>query len=669
MEVGIDKIVIQNFKAFPKEEVIELGGKHLLMYGENGSGKSSIYWALYTLLQAKDKGTAKTEKYFDRGNPEHLLNIFTDHDDSCIKFSLTDESDVFYKLDLNGIDIEGTSTKTDDVLDGLKLSSDFISHRLLITFYHFRNSHKINLWPIFERDILPFIKTTVGPAPGSQTMGELYDNIVANKPFFFNPKNGTIEASRRIKRTYLDQIDNFNTNLTRWITEINLNVNTFYETHFQVPEEEKLIINLSFNHANHLMYGPLTQERKAPGHPPQQFSSRDIKELRAPFIGLSIKVKKQDGSIEEVHRPQSYLNEAKLTAIALSVRFSLLSPIIRVPYDAKMLVLDDLLISLDMSNRDKVLDIILNEYAHPTDPNKEFKVYMFTHDKVFFEMAKNRIYHTQDKNDWIFNELYGTINESDIRQPKNYKSETHLSRAKQHLRITHDYPAAANYLRKATEELLSKKLPTKALKNEDGTNKPRLDSKLDVAIRFLNRFSISTTNLIRVKEFVAVLLNPLSHRSDIHSKVYREEIEKIQTIIEKLEVELEGLVFKEILPRGSVIELKFSKNATTDECYSTSLKADFMIYDPGNGAPIVPSICELDRNISAFQTIDGAKQDPVPYKVPLDSNQCDDLRLFYETILNKEGVTITPNHLGNFFDQKSGQSVESLIVPIISPSV
>lgn len=662
MDVGIDKIVIQNFKAFPEEEVIKLGGKHLLMYGENGSGKSSIYWALYTLLQAKDKGTAKTEKYFDRTNPEHLLNIFTNHEDSYIKFSLTDEPDVFYRLDVNGVTIEGVSTKTDDVLGGLNLNSDFISHRLLITFYHFRNSHKINLWTVFERDILPFVKTTLGPRPGTQTLGQLYKSIVNNKPFFFNTRKGKIEANRQISQAYKDQIDNFNANLTRRITDINLDVNTFYETHFQVSGEEKLIINLSYDPDDYLKYGALIQERNVSGHPPEQFTSRDIKELSTPFIGLSIQVQKPDGSIEDVDRPQSYLNEAKLTAVALSVRFSLLNPTIRVPFDAKMLVLDDLLISLDMSNRDKVLDIILNEYAHPTDPNKEFKVYMFTHDKAFFEMAKNRIIHTQDKTDWAFYELYGTVNSSNIRQPKNYKSGTHLSRAKQHLRITHDYPAAANYLRKATEELLDKKLPTKALKNEDGTDKIRLDSQLETAIRFLNRFSIPTTDLTRVKEFVAVLLNPLSHRSDIHSVTYREEVEKIQAIIEKLEVQLGNLVFKEILPRGAVIELKFSKDATTDECYITKLKEDFMIYKPGNGGPVVHSSCELDKKLTAFQTISGVKQNDHNYEVAGNSPQCDDLRIFYETILNKEGVALTANHLNNFFDQKSGQTIAGLIV-------
>lgn len=40
---AISKIKIDGFKAFPKEFELILDGKNLLMYGENGSGKSSIY--------------------------------------------------------------------------------------------------------------------------------------------------------------------------------------------------------------------------------------------------------------------------------------------------------------------------------------------------------------------------------------------------------------------------------------------------------------------------------------------------------------------------------------------------------------------------------------------------------------------------------------------------
>lgn len=46
---GIKEIEIEGFKAFPNKFSLELD-KNLLMYGENGSGKSSIYYALHALL-------------------------------------------------------------------------------------------------------------------------------------------------------------------------------------------------------------------------------------------------------------------------------------------------------------------------------------------------------------------------------------------------------------------------------------------------------------------------------------------------------------------------------------------------------------------------------------------------------------------------------------------
>ena len=71
----INKIVINGFKAFPSLYTIELGGKHLLMYGENGSGKSSIYYALHCIFNSYRKPD-KGKKYFDKNNSQNLINRF-----------------------------------------------------------------------------------------------------------------------------------------------------------------------------------------------------------------------------------------------------------------------------------------------------------------------------------------------------------------------------------------------------------------------------------------------------------------------------------------------------------------------------------------------------------------------------------------------------------------
>ena len=72
-----------------------------------------------------------------------------------------------------------------------------------------------------------------------------------------------------------------------------------------------------------------------------------------------------------------FLNEAKLTQFALSVRFAA-SLVNLHESDLKLLVLDDLLVSLDMSNRMKVVEILLSS----TFDN--YQKIILTHDLGFF---------------------------------------------------------------------------------------------------------------------------------------------------------------------------------------------------------------------------------------------------------------------------------------------
>lgn len=51
----LESIVVEGFKAFTSEQVIHVGGKHLFLFGENGTGKSSVVeairWCLFGLAE------------------------------------------------------------------------------------------------------------------------------------------------------------------------------------------------------------------------------------------------------------------------------------------------------------------------------------------------------------------------------------------------------------------------------------------------------------------------------------------------------------------------------------------------------------------------------------------------------------------------------------------
>ena len=47
----IKEITLENFKFFYGNRKLDFERKHILLYGENGSGKSTIYWSIYTWLE------------------------------------------------------------------------------------------------------------------------------------------------------------------------------------------------------------------------------------------------------------------------------------------------------------------------------------------------------------------------------------------------------------------------------------------------------------------------------------------------------------------------------------------------------------------------------------------------------------------------------------------
>lgn len=86
MDWSLQKIELKNFKFFKEPFTFPVKGKHILLYGENGSGKSSIVWGLYTLMESHRKQIPDIRKYFDPAHDQHLRNRYSQvGDDAYVK--------------------------------------------------------------------------------------------------------------------------------------------------------------------------------------------------------------------------------------------------------------------------------------------------------------------------------------------------------------------------------------------------------------------------------------------------------------------------------------------------------------------------------------------------------------------------------------------------------
>ena len=276
----IQRVEAKAFKAF-KHLDFKLDGRNLLAYGANGSGKSSLYWTLYTFLQSAQKEPTEVAKYFDKYRTENLINRHASEDErdaAAIAVTLQDEAESIgcvYTLSGNQQD----TLNVPEILKG-NLASDFITYRILFSFYHFRNSQSIDLWPVFEQEMLPFCQGT-----GVKDIARLWKDIQEAKPFETSMASGESPWFRKKRYKKFDQqVEHFNTALTGVLTTITKEAQLFYDQNFFKDKESKLELIVGMTRPTSKYY-------------------RDKHFHLAPAIGFEIKM---DGT--PIPKPHAFLN-------------------------------------------------------------------------------------------------------------------------------------------------------------------------------------------------------------------------------------------------------------------------------------------------------------------------------------------------------------------------
>lgn len=505
----IDKIIFKNFKAFNGEQEIDFNSKNLLLYGENGSGKSSIFWGIYTFLQSTTKKQDKIKDYFiqfDEDNPltfSSLKNIYsTAADEAFVELHTKDE--IIGNTTVDYIKYTDSTTDIDKknlLISMANAASDFINYKFLHNFYNVTHKQEINLWKVFEHDIFPFYRRTETDKYYQEEIEGITKGV---------PRNTSTGRANRVDSwlytNFLEKIEALNNKIDLFLVEIQDNANKFLKDHF-FDSKDKIRITLEYK--DKIEYDKIYYDN----HNYSIFMSMELfDEVNNKWISIK--------------RPQSFLNEAQLTRVAIAVRIGALQTRVTTS-EYKILCLDDMLISLDMGNREKVIKTFLNtDKLTVLNYFDEFQKVIFTHDRGFYNLCKQRIEKDLNPKNWLFKEMYFD-EESSPPKPYIADNSNEFTKAESFLK-SFDYPAAANSLRQGLEGIMRNILP-KSKKSDiqrGATEIKDLDGHLKAFEGILDKFRQSKTIINDLFIYKKHILNPFSH-NNIDSPIFKEEIKKV----------------------------------------------------------------------------------------------------------------------------------------------
>jgi energy-coupling factor transporter ATP-binding protein EcfA2/ribosomal protein L31 len=575
----IDSITLTNFKFFhgkedtyPQNKII-LNQKNLLLYGENGSGKSSLYWALYTFLQSVLKENGEIFKYFQHNGSYSLKNRYAaETDPSAIKIDFKNSAGSVTKE----ISVNTATTKNDTLVTRILKSSDFINYKYLSKVYDFRNSEDINLFPLFESELLTFIdfddEFTLhdGNLSGSSMASDWWKFI--SKEYINLPKNakGDINfKSEECVKFSGKTLPDFNTKLKSFLASISEPVNKRLAEKFN--ESFKVLfdldnIKLDFNI--------------------DLLSKAVDNTLPGPKIKLTVEL--TDPNIPEeqrkVEHPHTYLNEAKLTAIALAIRFAMLDkrPVFS-SNSANLLILDDFLISLDMCNRNTVLNIILDEF-------KERQIVFLTHDKNFFQFVQYKIKEKRLTDTWLNKEVYAAVDNENRAYPEIIDSDISLIESAHKYFKINLYTECAFFIRKAFEKEVGDRLPEELKLKTNGEFLTLQTMWQNVVDRF-NKIGkpIDQQVIDNFARSKLLILNPEVHYQKLALPLYRSEL---KNALDTLDVfsKLPNPECTLLLPEG--MQLIF-KHPDQDYSFECELLSDFYIDSTKETNPVIYPKCKV----------------------------------------------------------------------------
>lgn len=300
----ISKITLKDFRAFKNECVIELPkGRNLLLYGENGSGKSSLYQALNMFF-------APATPFGDQ------KNMFVTTDEGFVKLEIDDGTNPtkIYEWEAT------THPFTEALIVETSKTKGFLDYRsLLETHFVHRRRESVNIFDLLINNLLANIENPVTHRLFQEDWDALQRLLI-----------------RRKYKSLIDEVNallsDFNAGLYARLAELTSKTNTILQEF-----EQNVSVELS-----------LTEDGLNFNSSSKRIEHKDII-LSVDYYG------------QRIPDHHHFLNEARLSAIAISIYLSAL--LLNPRSQLRVLFLDDVLIGLDMSNRLPLLDILDQVFA------------------------------------------------------------------------------------------------------------------------------------------------------------------------------------------------------------------------------------------------------------------------------------------------------------------
>jgi hypothetical protein len=325
----------------------------------------------------------------------------------------------------------------------------------------------------------------------------------------------------------------------------------------------------------------------------------------------------------------------------------------------KVLVLDDLLMSMDMSNREFILSILFDNYL------SHYQILFFTHQRGLFEdvrvFIENRYAEkaraTGETNkeeqkkawqkEWKMMEMYEAENASGIPIPQIVLHESSLQKALKYFKYQIDYNACGNNLRAALEEFFIDFTPH----NFQKSGSMIAGLLVDARTYFID-IGFDTTPIDKLERYRERSLNPTSHYNP-RTDYFKRELKEIFSILESLKSNRN----EAILRKDDKIKFDIQTQSGKTFSYTATLLDDIRLYKKNDGT--TSFFKETDAR--AYVMIEYTEGNSIQ-SLNHDIKSCNLQTLYNDTVafINRKETVIVEADMFSVFKDERGRSLNDL---------